>query len=413
MNLAYVSLASLVIAILVSCFTELNVGILSLAFAWIVGVYLGGMRLDDVLRGFPVPLFLTLAGVTLLFSQAQLNGTLDRIAHRAVRVCRGNVGLIPIMFFALGCGLASVGPGNISTAALLGPMAMATAARAGVPAFLMIIMVGNGAQAGSLSPFAPTGIIVNGLMAKIGLAGHEWHTYYTNALAHALVAFAAYFLFGGLKLFKLSYAAAPADDASETVPFDRANLITMVVIGALLIGVLFFGVNVGMGAFTGAILLAVTGAADHREAIRKMPWSVIMMMSGVTVLIALLEKTEGLALFTALLARFATPDSVTGVIAFVTGLISVYSSTSGVVLPAFLPTIPGLIQQLGGGNPIAIATSMNVGAHLVDISPLSTTGALCLAAMPAADQVKKTFNQLLAWGLSMTVVGALICYAIF
>src|SRR5688500_3400659 len=125
MNLAYVSLGALVIAILVSCFTELNVGILALALAWIVGVYVGGMSLNDVIGGFPVSLFLTLSGVTLLFAQAQQNRTLDRIAHRAVRVCRGNAGLIPIMFFVLGCALASMGPGNVSTAALLGPMAMA------------------------------------------------------------------------------------------------------------------------------------------------------------------------------------------------------------------------------------------------------------------------------------------------
>jgi di/tricarboxylate transporter len=419
MNLAYVSLAALVIAILVSCFTELNVGILSLALAYIVGVFLGGMKLDDVTRGFPISLFLTLAGVTMLFTQAQLNGTLDRIAHRAVRLCRGNVGVIPIMFFVLGCALASVGPGNVSTAALLGPMAMATASRAGIPAFLMIIMVGNGAQAGSLSPFAPTGIIVNGLMAKIGLAGHEWHNYYTNALAHAFVAFAGFFLFGGLKLFRLGYAAGVdgndgADGAdAAAVAFDRNNWITMAVIGALISGVLFLGVNVGMGAFVGAVFLAIVGAADHREAMKKMPWSVIMMMSGVTVLIALLEKTEGLDLFTSMLARFATPRSITGFIAFVTGIISVYSSTSGVVLPAFLPTIPGLILRLGGGDPISIATSMNVGAHLVDVSPLSTTGALCLAAMPASENVRKAFNQLLAWGLSMAVVGAVIAYLFF
>ena len=94
-----------------------------------------------------------------------------------------------------------MGPGNVSTAALLAPMAMAAAGRAGIPAFLMIIMVGNGAQAGSLSPFAPTGVIVNGLMEKIGLAGYEWRTYWTNLVAHAIVAFGGYALFGGLKLF--------------------------------------------------------------------------------------------------------------------------------------------------------------------------------------------------------------------
>jgi di/tricarboxylate transporter len=144
-----------------------------------------------------------------------------------------------------------------------------------------------------------------------------------------------------------------------------------------------------------------------------MPWSVIMMVSGVTVLISMLEKTGGLDLFTAGLARLASPGSITGVIAFVTGLISVYSSTSGVVLPAFLPTIPGLIQRLGGGDPVAIATSMNVGAHLVDLSPISTTGALCLAAVASTENIRSVYNKLLAWGLSMTVVGAVLCYLLF
>ncbi len=84
---------------------------------------------------------------------------------------------------------------------MLAPMAMAVAARAGIPPFLMAIMVGNGAQAGSLSPFAPTGIIVTGLMAKIGLPGMELRTYVANFLAHAFVAFVGYFLFGGWRLF--------------------------------------------------------------------------------------------------------------------------------------------------------------------------------------------------------------------
>jgi Na+/H+ antiporter NhaD/arsenite permease-like protein len=412
MNLAYVSLGALVVAILVSCFTELNVGVLALALAWIVGVYVGGMPLNDVIGGFPVSLFLTLSGVTLLFAQAQQNRTLDRIAHRAVRICRGNAGLIPIMFFVLGCALASMGPGNVSTAALLGPMAMAVAGRAAIPAFLMIIMVGNGAQAGALSPFAPTGVIVNGLMAKIGLPGHEWFTYWTNLAAHAAVAFGGYALFGGLKLFA-STAVVTIEHKPEDVDFDRSNLITMVVIGALLIGVLFFGVNVGMGAFAGAVILAGVGAADHKEAIKRMPWSVIVMMSGVTVLIALMEDTGGLDLFTAALARLATPGTITGVIAFVTGLISVYSSTSGVVLPAFLPTIPGLIERLGGGDPLAIAASMNIGAHLVDLSPLSTTGALCIAAIASGESIRSVFNKLLVWGLSMTIVGGIFCYIFF
>ena len=92
----------------------------------------------------------------------------------------------------------------------------------------MAIMVGNGAQAGALSPFAPTGIIVTGLMDKIGLGGHEWRTYWTNLVAHAIVAFAGYFLFGGWRLFKhrvrrATRARQPSDDRVRPRALDHAR----------------------------------------------------------------------------------------------------------------------------------------------------------------------------------------------
>lgn len=409
MNLAYLSLAALVFAIIVSCVSEMNVGVLAIALAWLVGVVIGGMKADQLITGFPAPLFLTLAGVTLLFAQAQNNGTLERIAHRSVRLCRGNAGLIPVLFFLLAAALATMGPGNISTAALLAPMAMQTAGKAGIPAFLMAIMVGNGANAGSLSPFAPTGIIVNNLMAKIGIPGAEWITWRNNLIAHAVVAFGGYFLLGGWKLFRSSY-----DAHSEPAPsFERRHWITTAVIAALVLSVIVFKINVGMGAFAAAVLLSALRCADHTEAIRKMPWAVIVMVCGVTILIALLERTSGMELFSALLARLSTPSTATGVVAFVTGIVSIYSSTSGVVLPAFLPAVPGIVQRLGGGDPLAIASAMNVGGHLVDVSPLSTIGALCLAAIPPGENPQLLFRKLLIWGFAMSIVGAVACWLLF
>jgi di/tricarboxylate transporter len=412
MNLAWLSLSALLVAILVSCFSRLNVGVLSIAFAGLLGIY-AKMSLNDVVGGFPTSLFLTLCGVTLLFTQAQQNGTLDKLAHRALRLCRGNAGVIPMMFFVMCAALASIGPGHIATTALAAPIAMAVAARARIPAFLMAIMVGHGATAGSLSPVAPTGIIVSGIMQRMGLTGYEWPTYLNNLIAQAAVAFAGFFLFGGWRLFRRSFTGT-VDEPRESLRLERANWITLAVIAALVSSVLFAGVNVGIGAFIGGVLLALVRAADHEDAIRKMPWAVILMVSGVTVLIALLEKTQGLDLFTSMLARFSTPNTITGFIAFVTGLVSVYSSTSGVVLPAFLPTVPGLIERLGGGDPLAIASAINVGGHLVDVSPLSTIGALCIAALvPGTENPKTLFNKMLAWGLSMTVVGAVACWALF
>jgi hypothetical protein len=288
---------------------------------------------------------------------------------------------------------------------------MATAARAGIPLFLMAIMVGNGANSGGLSPFAPTGIIVNGIMQKNQMPGLEAQVYFYNLAAHALMAFGGYALFGGLKLFASDRRADVVDpDAGKS--FTTRQWITLGVIGALLVSVLGFGAHVGLAAFVAAVVLVATGAADDGEAIKLMPWRVILMVCGVTVLIALVERFQGIDLMVSLVARLSTTNTVTGVVALLTGLVSVYSSTSGVVLPTFLPLVPGLAAQLPGADPVGIAMSMNIGGHLVDVSPLSTIGALCIASAGAGD-TRKFFNQLLAWGLSMAVVGALLCYVVF
>ena len=408
MNLAIASVSALALAVAVSFTSRMNVGALAIALAWIVGVLMGGLSFADIALGFPSELFLMLIGVTMLFTSAQANGTLDRLTHYAVRLCRGNAGLVPVMFFLLALLLASIGPGNIAIAALLAPIAMQVAGRASIPAFLMTIMVGNGAQAGSLSPVAPTGIIVNGLLAKIGFSGLEWPIYLNTLLAHSVIAFAGYFAFGGWKLFALGYSGGATPSERQ---FEFRHWITLAVIVALILSVIFYRVNVGMAALTGVVILSLTGAA-REDAIKLMPWGTILMVSGVTVLIALVEKTQGMELFSALLARISTSGTVTATVSFVTGIVSVYSSTSGVVLPAFIPTIPGLASRIGA-DPLGIIYSMCVGSHLVDISPLSTVGALCIAAAAPTEDHRRLFNLLLAWGLSMSVVGALASWLFF
>ena len=438
MNPAVVSLVALVVAIVLSMTSRINVGLLCIAFAWLIGVYVADLKPDVVMGGFPVSLFLTLAGVTLLFSVADANGTLARLAHRAVRLARGRAAALPILFFVIAFTISAVGPGAISSVALVVPMAMAIGTRAGVPHLLTALMVANGANAGNLSPIASVGVIANSAMAKAGVGGHEWKVWTASLVAHAVVSVAAYFLFGGVRLREggregrldahqggredrldahqgalrdgLQDDAGRVDSAAiASQPLSGLQRLTLLVILAWIAGVIALRLNLGLSAFAAATLLLIAGAADERLAIKQVPWGVIMMVSGVSLLIALLEKTGGMDLFTTLLARLATPDTVNGVIAFVTGAISTYSSTSGVVLPAFLPTVSALVEKIGGGDPLAVALSISVGSALVDVSPLSTLGALCVAAVADQAASRDLFKRLLAWGLSMTIVGALLC----
>ncbi len=423
LNLASLSLAALVLVVVLSCTGAVNPGLLALALAWIIATYVApafGRRFTtaEVLDGFPAELFLTLVGVTLLFALARGNGALDRMVRVAVRGCRGNAGLIPVLFFALSCGIASIGAGNIATAALIAPLAMAVADRARIPLFLMTIMVAHGCVAGALSPIAPTGIIANGLMLRQGMSGFERTNYLANLAANAAAAAIGYLAFGGWRLFARRYDDDP-DPTVDAVAFPptaaipRSQAATMLLIAALVAGVVVGGVHVGMGAFAAAVVLILLRAGDERAAIASLPWGVIVMVCGVTVLTSLLERTGGIDSLAGMIAHLATPRTAPALMALVTGLVSVYSSTSGVVLPAFLPMVPDLVTKLGGGDPRAIATSILVGGHLVDVSPLSTIGALCIASAPASADRRLLFNQVLAWGLSMAAAGALGCAIAF
>lgn len=405
MSPAVLSLIAIGVVIVASFGTRLNVGVLAVALAWPIAVYAAGWKADAMMAAFPSSLFLTLLGVTLLFGVAQSNGTMAALTQRSLALTAGRSSFLPLLFFVLACGISTMGPGAIATLALLAPLAMLAGVRAGVPVLLTALMIGNGANAGNLSPFSAVGVIVSSAMGKAGLGGHEWRVWAANFTAHALAGVIAWTLFGGPKLLR--------DDVriehEAQQPLTGAHRMTLAVGTIWVIAVVVLKVNLGLAAFAAAAVLVLARTGDDAAMLRAVPWSVLVMVCGVSVLIGVLDGTGGLVLFTDLLARVASPASVNGVIAFITGSISTYSSTSGVVYPTFLPMVPGLVERLGGGNPLEVALSINVGAALVDVSPLSTLGALCIAALPAGHEPAKLFRSLLLWGLSMTVVGALFC----
>ncbi len=410
MTPAVSSLVALAVAIVLSCTSRINVGVLAIAFAWLIGVYHAGMRPEAVAAAFPVALFLTLAGVTLLFALAETNGALERVTHQLVRVAGGGRRALPILFFIIAGAVSSVGPGAISAVALVAPLAMSIGGRAGVPRFLTALMVANGANAGNLSPVSAVGVIANTKIAEAGLGAQPGLVWFSNFAAHALVGLVAYAVLVRGRDQDGSNQATPAGGEAAPMPrLTSQQKASLAVIALWVVAVVGFGLHVGLAAFGAAACIALVGAGDEAAAVKRMPWNVILMVCGISVLIGVLERSGGMDLFSTLLSNVATPTTINGSIAFITGLISTWSSTSGVVLPAFLPTVPALVAKVGGGDPLAVALSINVGSSLVDVSPLSTLGALCVAAVSDVNASRRLFRQLMIWGLSMAVVAAVLC----
>ena len=437
---ALVSILALVILVGISCVNEdLNVGFLGIAFGIIVGGVFAGTPATKVMNAFPLSLFMILVGVTFLFGMAQTNGTMEKLTAYSIRACKGNTALVPIIIYILATFITTIGPGNIAGCALMAPVAMAIASKVKMPAFLMTLLVVGACNGAAFSPFAPTGIISNGIIAKVApelgipadyLNTLAWKIHFNSTIAQGFVNIGGFFVMGGLKWMREQKGAALDIDelAPKPEPFNAAQKTTLLLVAILIILVVVPGLpgvkgtlpktitnmlsNVGSISFVLSIVLMLTGYGDSKAAVKVMPWSVIMMVCGVSVLIDVMDKAGGLNFLVEVMASVAGPTTICFWTAFVPAVISAYSSSSGVVMPMFLPMTPGLVE-LTGGDPIAIISAIDVGSHLVDTSPLSTLGALCIASAGEEEDKGVLFRKLLIWGLSMSIVSGIVCYVFF
>ena len=437
---ALVSILALVILVGISCVNEdLNVGFLGIAFGIIVGGVFAGTPASKVMNAFPLSLFMILVGVTFLFGMAQTNGTMEKLTAYSVRACKGNTALVPLIIYILCTFVTTIGPGNIAGCALMAPVSMAIASKVKMPAFLMTLLVVGACNGAAFSPFAPTGIISNGIIAKcapeLGIPADylntlAWKIHFNSTIAQGFVNIGGFFVMGGLKWLREQKGAALDIDelAPKPEPFNAAQKTTLLMVAILIILVVVPGLpgmkgvfpkaitnmlsNVGSISFVLSIVLMLTGYGDSKAAVKVMPWSVIMMVCGVSVLIDVMDKAGGLNFLVEVMASVAGPTTICFWTAFVPAVISAYSSSSGVVMPMFLPMTPGLVE-LTGGDPVSIISAIDVGSHLVDTSPLSTLGALCIASAGEEEDKGVLFRKLLIWGLSMSIVSGIVCYVFF
>lgn len=101
------------------------------------------------------------------------------------------------------------------------------------------------------------------------------------------------------------------------------------------------------------------------------------------------------------------------------GLLSFVSSALGVVYPTMMPMSVDIAAQVGGVNPLALMAAVGAGGSLAGVSPMSTGGALILAALGTSKALKsekeenKVFVTLLVWALVALLIIAIISFAVF
>lgn len=388
--IASIALFALVFAIIIGIKTNVNLGIISIALAFLIGRFLVGMPSAGIyMEGWPLKLFFMLTGMTLLFGIARINGTFTLFARQICSFSFGSRKLMCLIIFVF-CALVSmVGVGTIVTPAILLPLIVEIANEEDIPEGLAMVLGIAGAIAGGMSPLAPTGIIGTNLAATIGVTRYM-PIFFICLITYTLETVFFFAVLGGFRLKPTERRPRP--------PFrlDRNQLLTILVIAAVIVGILFFKLDLGLTAFTGAALLLILKAADEEEAVANIAWATLLLICGVSVLVNAIKVSGGIDLLSALLTKIMTECTASPIINALAGLMSSVSSASGVVMPTLIPTIPGIVRGLRGAvDAQMLVAAVIVGAHSVTYSPLSTMGAIGMAAASEKCDKQKLFAQLM------------------
>jgi di/tricarboxylate transporter len=406
-----IGVLGLVLAFVVGTLRPINLGTLAFVLTFLVGAFVAHETPREMYSGFPVDLFLLLAGVTYLFGIADANGTVARVVEGAARLVRRRRALIPWMAFVVASLPAMAGALGSSGVALLAPLSMRLAERCEIDRRMVGLMVVHGAAAGNFSPLNVLGALVHQAVTSRGLEMSVMALFWANLLCNVALAGFIFLIFGGRRLLG-SQASAPAPDI-DAVPqpsWEFHHVCTLAGIAGVAVAALGFGLPIGFVALTAGAILQLLSPASSAGAEKRMAWGVVILVCGIVTYVAALQRYGTMDAAGQAIASLGSPAVTALLICAVGAVTSAFASSAG-ILGAMIPLAAPLLQSSDvpvTGFVIALALS----ATVVDAAPFSTVGAL-VVANAAEHERTHVYRGLLAWGAIMVLTAPIVTWLIF
>lgn len=386
MNLGLVSLMTLILGIVIGFVRNSNVGIICIGFSMILGI-IYGIDTKEVISGFSSSLCVQMIGITYLFSIINGNGTLSILSNRTVALVGKRTYLIPFVMFAIGYIICAVGPGAIPSLAIIPVLAVPVAMSAGLNPIMVSLIGQMGVQAGRMSPLTPESAVVKELMVAQGIEGSTTTIGTCMLITEIILLAIVYIYYKGWKTTKEDIKIE-----KEHLKFNTSQIISIIGLLVMVVGVLFFSWNVGLTGFLIGSILIVLGSGKEKESIKAIPWNVILMVLGVGILMNIITTSGGIDILVKTLEKMMRTKTASSVMALAGGIMSFFSSGLGVVFPTLIPTAGGLANGLGA-NALELCAAIVVGGTVTGFSPVSTAGALIMAAVTQDEKDENEYPQ--------------------
>ncbi|CAA0236448.1 SLC13 family permease [Acinetobacter baumannii] len=402
--------------------TKINIGFFTIAFAYLIGCFGMGLKPSEVIELWPVKIFFIILSVTLFYNFALANGALEKLASHLLYKCRKFPQFLPLAIFFAATIIAGLGAGFYTVLAFMAPITLLLCKKTNMNMIIGGMAANYGALAGANFMTSQSGIIFRSLMENTGISSQSAFSYSSGIFILTLIIPIA--VLGIYTLWNRKSNSIVIED-QKPEPFDKKQKQSIFLIILMMSIVLVFPIlhlvfpdvktisflnskiDIAFLAITFSLISLLMKLADEKKVIALVPWGTLIMICGVGMLIALGVKLGIITTLSEWLANNVPVWVIPVLLCLISAIMSVFSSTLGVVAPTLFPIVPALALT-SGLNPLVLFICIVVGAQSTAISPFSSGGSLIMASAPADIDKTKFFNQLLFKAIPVGVIAALI-----
>ncbi|MFX5299796.1 SLC13 family permease [Acinetobacter baumannii] len=402
--------------------TKINIGFFTIAFAYLIGGFGMGLKPSEVIELWPVKIFFIILSVTLFYNFALANGALEKLASHLLYKCRKFPQFLPLAIFFAATIIAGLGAGFYTVLAFMAPITLLLCKKTNMNMIIGGMAANYGALAGANFMTSQSGIIFRSLMENTGISSQTAFSYSSGIFVLTLIIPIA--VLGIYTLWNRKSNSIVIED-QKPEPFDKKQKQSIFLIILMMSIVLVFPIlhlvfpdvktisflnskiDIAFLAITFSLISLLMKLADEKKVIALVPWGTLIMICGVGMLIALGVKLGIITTLSEWLANNVPVWVIPVLLCLISAIMSVFSSTLGVVAPTLFPIVPALALT-SGLNPLVLFICIVVGAQSTAISPFSSGGSLIMASAPADIDKTKFFNQLLFKAIPVGVIAALI-----
>ncbi|MCC8048060.1 MAG: hypothetical protein LIO52_03040 [Oscillospiraceae bacterium] len=151
------------------------------------------------------------------------------------------------------------------------------------------------------------------------------------------------------------------------------------------------------------VLSIIFKVGDEKKAIAGVPWKTIIMVCGMGVLISVASEAGAMDYISTYMGNSFSAAALPFVMGIVAAVMSLFSSTMGVVVPTLFPLIYAVCAA-SGANPVILFSIVPLAATSAGNSPFSLQGGLVQSALESDEERSKMFFTLIIVAVVLTIL---------